>query len=94
MKPAIYERTSNFDSDSSKNLPEKSEKGENFRFILFFMFLTLFKKLEFLKHKNLNSYYGICKVFNVCPVKIRSKHSSVLLLCLLRIFSGQTQTLL
>ena len=36
MKPAIYERTSNFDSDSSKNLPEKSEKGETFRFILFF----------------------------------------------------------
>ena len=29
--------------------------------------------------------------FNVCPVKIRySKHSSVLLLCLLRIFTGQT----
>ena len=27
---------------------------------------------------------------NVCPVKIRSKRSSVLLLCLLRIFTGQT----
>ena len=27
---------------------------------------------------------------NVCPVKIRSKHSSVLLLYLLRIFTGQT----
>ena len=26
MKPAIYERTSNFDSDSSKNLPEKPKK--------------------------------------------------------------------
>ena len=29
-------------------------------------------------------------VYNVCPVKFRSKHSSVLLLCLLRIFTGQT----
>ena len=27
---------------------------------------------------------------NVCPVKIRSKHSSNTLLCLLRIFTGQT----
>ena len=30
------------------------------------------------------------KVRNVCPVKIRSKHSSNTLLCLLRIFTGQT----
>ena len=38
---------------------------------------------------------GLAVVFlswqnNVCPVKIRSKHSSVLLLCLLRTFTGQT----
>ena len=38
---------------------------------------------------------GLAVVFlswqnNVCPVKIRSKRSSVLLLCLLRIFTGQT----
>ena len=28
--------------------------------------------------------------YNVCPVKIRSKHSSNTLLCLLRNFTGQT----
>jgi hypothetical protein len=34
--------------------------------------------------------YNPIVIPNVCPVKIRSKHSSNTLLCLLRIFTGQT----
>ena len=44
MKPAIYERTSNFDSDSSKNLPEKPKKEKILALDYFFMFQILFKK--------------------------------------------------
>ena len=50
--------------------------------ILLFILEMDYRLLRLIKHEDLNP--------NVCPVKIRSKHSSNTLLCLLRIFTGQT----